>query len=261
VLVFLHGLLGDGEDWQTVLQFMPEQPWLTIDLPGHGKSADQHCSDFSDCCDMITQTILEKLGERTQVILVGYSLGGRIAMMGSATGLFRNFNLQGIVIEGGNFGLQTEPERQERWENDLHWANRFRHEPIEQVLSDWYRQPVFSSLNDEQRQTLITKRSANLGDKVANMLLSTSLAVQPFVLPALLLISMPMHYICGAKDHKFCQLAQQSGLVYSQINSAGHNVHQEQPSVFAQTIQLFIDSLPSRSDEQQENWEQPWLKQ
>ncbi len=244
VLVLLHGLLGSGEDWEGTLQYLPQQPWLAIDLPGHGQSANVECTDFSDCCQKITHTILTQLGPSVPVILVGYSLGGRLAMLGACLGLFAKVNLQGIVIEGGNVGLQSEQERKARWGNDTQWANRFRIEPIEQVLSDWYQQPVFSSLNDEQRQTLITKRSANLGEKVANMLLSTSLAHQPYLLPALKDLSLPMQYVCGAKDNKFCQLAQQSGLVYSQINSAGHNVHQEQPEAFAQTIQIFIDSLP-----------------
>ncbi len=243
VLVFLHGLLGSNEDWESTLQFMPEQPWLAIDLPGHGQSVQTPCHDFTDCCKQISQTIISQLGDKVPVILVGYSLGGRIAMLGTTQGLFREINLQGMVIEGGNLGLQTEQERQVRWQNDHRWANRFCIEPIAQVLSDWYQQPVFSSLNDEQRQILITKRSANLGEKIANMLLSTSLAIQPYLLPALQLLSLPMHYVCGAKDQKFCQLAEQSGLVYSQINSAGHNVHQEQPQAFAQTVQIFIDSL------------------
>ncbi len=244
VLVFLHGLLGSSDDWQGTLERLPEQPWLAIDLPGHGHSVGESCRDFTDCCKKITDTIVSQLGVNVPVILVGYSLGGRLAMLGTTQGLFRNINLKGLVIEGGNVGLQTEQERQVRWQNDHRWANRFCIEPIEQVLSDWYQQPVFSSLNDEQRQILITKRSANLGEKVANMLLSTSLAIQPYLLPALQLLSLPMHYVCGAKDKKFCQLAEQSGLIYSQINSAGHNVHQEQPEAFAKTIRIFIDSLP-----------------
>ncbi len=244
VLVLLHGLLGNSEDWEGMLRFMPEQSWLAIDLPGHGQSSNIDCTDFFDCCKKITHTIFAQLGQSVPIIWVGYSLGGRLAMLGACLRLFNGINLQGIVIEGGNVGLQSEQERKARWCNDTQWANRFRIEPIEQVLSDWYRQPVFSSLNDEQRQTLITKRSANLGEKVANMLLSTSLAHQPYLLPSLQDLSLPMQYVCGAKDKKFCQLAEQCGLVYSQISSAGHNVHQEQPEAFAQTIQIFIDSLP-----------------
>ncbi len=243
VLVFLHGLLGSGEDWQPTLEHIPNSNWITIDLPGHGQSDEHCCDDFEHCCQQISHTILSLLELNTPIILIGYSLGGRIAMLGAALKQFSNLNLVGLIIEGGNFGLQNEQEKKDRWQNDSNWAKRFRTEPIAQVLSDWYQQAVFSSLNDEQRQTLITKRSANLGDNIASMLLSTSLAHQPYLLPALQLLVLPVHYVCGSNDQKFRQLAEQSGLTYSQIEGAGHNVHQEQPVAFAQTIQRFIDSL------------------
>ncbi|WP_165311830.1 2-succinyl-6-hydroxy-2,4-cyclohexadiene-1-carboxylate synthase [Vibrio ziniensis] len=243
VLVFLHGLLGSSEDWQSTLEHLPNSNWLTIDLPGHAKSYHYSCNDFKHCCQQISDAILSLLEPNTPIVLIGYSLGGRIAMLGSALKLFSNLNLIGLVVEGGNFGLQSDQERNERWQNDSRWAQRFREEPIAQVLSDWYQQVVFSSLNDEQRQTLIAKRSANLGVNIAKMLLSTSLAHQPNLLPALQRLTLPVHYVCGANDQKFRQLAEQSGLVYSQIERAGHNVHQEQPAAFAMTIQRFIDSL------------------
>ena len=35
------------------------------------------------------------------------------------------------------------------------WAERFFHEKPETVLEDWYQQPVFSHLNEQQRKALI----------------------------------------------------------------------------------------------------------
>jgi 2-succinyl-6-hydroxy-2,4-cyclohexadiene-1-carboxylate synthase len=163
-------------------------------------------------------------------------LGGRIAMAGVANDYFSSLNIVQLVIEGGNFGLQKSVEREARLENDMAWAKRFRTEPIEQVLNDWYQQPVFSSLNHAQRQKMVAKRSANLGEAIANMLFSTSLAKQDYLLDALRASSVSIHYICGEKDTKFSQLAKLSGLSFSQIAGAGHNVHLEQPSAFAKTI-------------------------
>ncbi|MCV5943386.1 alpha/beta fold hydrolase, partial [Escherichia coli] len=37
-LVFLHGLLGSGEDWQACINALPEYERVTVDLPGHGHS-------------------------------------------------------------------------------------------------------------------------------------------------------------------------------------------------------------------------------
>ena len=240
VWVFLHGLLGSSQDWQPVLSRLRGEAWLAIDLPGHGQSQDITCHHFAMCCQQVKQTILTHYDATTPIWLVGYSLGGRIGMTGSAEGWFDGLNIQGLVIEGGNFGLLSDPEKKARWHNDQQWAKRFISEPIAQVLADWYQQPVFSSLNHEQRQTLIHLRSDNLGHRIAMMLLATSLATQPYVLPQLMRLPFPVHYVCGQNDQKFRQLAEQSGLYYSLIDHAGHNVHHEQPDAFVQRLKKLL---------------------
>lgn len=253
LLLCLHGLLGSGKDWQACLNELDDYPQLLIDLPGHGLSQHLSCDGFESCCQLINQTIRSVLGcsslsRQTPIIVVGYSLGGRIAMYAVAKELLSCFNIQLVIIEAGNFGLQDEEARTVRWSNDQYWAERFTKQPIEQVLSDWYQQGVFSSLNHEQRQTLIAKRSDNLGDSVAKMLLSTSLAKQPYLLSDLQQSLLPVHYLCGDKDAKFCQLAKESQLSFSQIDNAGHNVHQEQPKQVATVIRLLSESINTIND-------------
>lgn len=241
-LVFLHGLLGSGEDWQQCLSALPQYDRVTIDLPGHGCSQSIFCSDLNDCCKLLNSALSLLFPSQQPLILIGYSMGGRIAMHGLAHQCFPDLNICGSIVEGGNFGLQSESDKQARFDNDSRWAKRFKTEPLACVLNDWYQQLVFSSLNHEQRQTLIAKRSANLGSAVADMLLATSLAKQSYLLPALQQQAVPLHYICGEKDKKFCQLAETSGLAYRQIEGAGHNVHQEQPQRFARQVNQIIHS-------------------
>lgn len=241
-LVFLHGLLGSGADWQECLKALPQYERVTIDLPGHGDSHSISCHDLSDCCKQLNSTLSLLFPSQQPLILIGYSMGGRVAMHGLAHECFPDLNIRGAIVEGGNFGLQSESEKQARLDNDLCWAKRFKTEPLACVLNDWYQQLVFSSLNHEQRQTLMAKRSANLGSAVADMLLATSLAKQSYLLPALQQQAVPLYYICGEKDKKFSQLAETSGLAYRQIEGAGHNVHQEQPQRFARQVNQIIHS-------------------
>lgn len=235
VIVLLHGLLGSERDWQEVRAELNECVTIAIDLPGHGFSALESCRDFRDCCNQISDTILQQIPPHQPIVLVGYSMGGRIAMSGVAGGFFANLNIQLLIVEGGNFGLE-ESQKSLRLDNDQKWSDRFATQPIEQVLSDWYQQPVFSSLNHEQRQKMVSKRSANLGPAVASMMVATSLAKQDYLLDALKVSGIAVHYICGEKDNKFSQLAKQSGLSFSQVAKAGHNVHVEQPQAFAKII-------------------------
>ncbi|MGR5237905.1 2-succinyl-6-hydroxy-2,4-cyclohexadiene-1-carboxylate synthase [Vibrio alfacsensis] len=239
-LVFLHGLLGNGTDWQACLSKLPQFDRVTIDLPGHGASQSITCGDLNDCCKQLNFTLSLLFPERRPIILIGYSMGGRIAMHGLANQCFLDANICGAIVEGGNVGLQNESDKQARLDNDARWAMRFKNEPLAGVLNDWYQQLVFSSLNHEQRQTLVVKRSANLGSAVADMLMATSLAKQSYLLPALQQQAVPLCYLCGAKDKKFSQLAERSGLAYRQIEGAGHNVHQEQPEQFAMQINQII---------------------
>ncbi|MDA0147913.1 2-succinyl-6-hydroxy-2,4-cyclohexadiene-1-carboxylate synthase [Vibrio sp. LaRot3] len=236
LLVFLHGLLGDGHDWQACIEHLSDWPCITLDLPGHGQSKHIVCDDFAHVCQLISDTLLTLIKDNSSIVLIGYSLGGRIAMHGIANHAFNGLYIPLAMIEGGNFGLQTKQEKQQRWQADCDWANRFKSEPIEQVLNDWYRQAVFSSLNHAQRQTFIRRRSANLGPAIGHMLQATSLAKQSYLLNELRNSSTQLHYICGEKDHKFSQMAQASGLAFSQIANAGHNVHKEQPQAFADQI-------------------------
>ncbi|NAW57024.1 MULTISPECIES: 2-succinyl-6-hydroxy-2,4-cyclohexadiene-1-carboxylate synthase [unclassified Vibrio] len=242
VLVFLHGLLGSGEDWAACLPHL-HYSCLTVDLPGHGQSRTRICEGFDDCCAQIVATLTATLPLGTPIVMVGYSLGGRVAMYGVASGAFHALNLKGLLIEGGNFGLLNDDERRARWDSDQRWARRFEQEPIAQVLADWYQQAVFSSLNYEQRQILITRRSANLGGAIAGMLRATSLARQPYLLDALRRLTLPIHYICGEKDEKFSALALNSQLSFCQIAGVGHNVHQEAPHAFAQAISAQLNSI------------------
>ncbi|WP_418114064.1 2-succinyl-6-hydroxy-2,4-cyclohexadiene-1-carboxylate synthase [Vibrio scophthalmi] len=245
VLVFLHGLLGSGEDWQACIEALSDYSTVTLDLPGHGRSIAISSDGFDDTCQQITLTLQSILPPQQKLILVGYSLGGRIAMHGIANHRFDRLNLSMAFIEGGNFGLASESARKARWQHDQGWAIRFKSEPIEQVLNDWYQQAVFSSLNHEQRQTLIAKRSANLGSAISQMLLATSLAKQQALLEPLARSAVLIHYICGEKDSKFSQLAEQSGLSFSQVAQAGHNVHHEQPHAFASVIKNLIQTHES----------------
>jgi 2-succinyl-6-hydroxy-2,4-cyclohexadiene-1-carboxylate synthase len=49
--------------------------------------------------------------------------------------------------------------------------------------------------------------------------------------------------VCGEKDRKFMELAENSGFEYSQVDYAGHNVHFEQPELFSN---LIIQCIASR---------------
>jgi 2-succinyl-6-hydroxy-2,4-cyclohexadiene-1-carboxylate synthase len=169
---------------------------------------------------------------------VGYSLGGRIAMYHACHG--RHAGLQGVIVEGGNPGLEDEEQRRRRCEQDALWADRFRREPIAEVLADWYQQPVFKELSHVHRQALIAARSVNSGPAIADMLEATSLGRQPYLAPQLRQLSVPLQVLCGENDPKFQRLARDAGLPLRIVPQAGHNAHLANPQDFVAELQTFL---------------------
>ncbi|MGV2990183.1 alpha/beta fold hydrolase [Vibrio sp. E150_011] len=286
LLVFVHGFLGSTDDWSSVVAEFTDYPRLLLDLPGHGKSVHVPCAGFDEACAAIDTTIQETLlaqrfSDTYPICLVGYSLGARLLMYflteyqhrktgadnraliahqianSSVTdsvitnsaitnGVLTNNPIIGLVIEGGNFGIADLSQRKIRLQADQVWASRFKNENIVDVLVDWYQQPVFSSLNHEQRQLLIAKRSVNLGGKLSEMMDATSLGRQPYLLDSVQQLHFSSGrqalFISGEQDKKFTALAQSSDIEHCIIEQAGHNVHKEHPKAFAAALLEYLNT-------------------
>ncbi|KKC98862.1 2-succinyl-6-hydroxy-2,4-cyclohexadiene-1-carboxylate synthase [Photobacterium halotolerans] len=241
VMVFLHGLLGSGADWLDCAQWLQAYPCIGLDLPGHGGSRAVDCHSLDQAAEEVRDTLIKHQLAARPLILAGYSLGARIAMHGVASGLFAPLNIRLLAVEGGHFGLTCKQDQVLRWRQDCRWARRFRREPVDVVLTDWYQQPVFSSLNHAQKQSLIDYRSDNLGASVAGMLLATSLARQAYLADAIKSQKVPVHYFYGEHDSKFSRMANDSRVPATCIAHAGHNAHKEQPRAFAMALRRQLD--------------------
>ncbi|MTD42574.1 2-succinyl-6-hydroxy-2,4-cyclohexadiene-1-carboxylate synthase [Erwinia sp. CPCC 100877] len=237
-LVWLHGFLGSGEEWRPFVRDFPGWSQLWVDLPGHGGSTDIVAKDFNDVSARLAATLEYHGVERYW--LVGYSLGGRVAMYHAC--LAQPRGLRGLVVEGGHPGLKTPMERQERAESDARWAARLRSEPLEQVLEMWYCQPVFRHLNASQRAALVALRRRNEPRALAAMLEATSLSRQPYLAPRLKTLDIPFYILCGEQDVKFRSLASCDALPLRTIPGAGHNAHRENPQAFGATLTELLHS-------------------
>ena len=224
-LVFLHGFSGDRDEWRTVGEAFPAWPRLYLDLPGHGGSADIAADGFTGVSELLQATLNSY--NILDYWLIGYSLGGRVAMNFACQ---PRAGLRGLIVEGGHPGLQDEASRQARLINDSAWAERFRREPLAQVFADWYQQPVFASLNAAQRASLVALRRRNNGATLAAMLEATSLARQADLRPSLQARDFPFHYLCGERDAKFRAIAQTLAADLHLIHHAGHNAHRDNPA-------------------------------
>lgn len=227
-LVWLHGFLGSGQEWRVFHEAFADWPQLYVDLPGHGGSADITADGFAAVDNLLRKTLVSY--NIPEYWLVGYSLGGRVAMYHACKG--ENAGLRGLIVEGGHPGLADGDARQNRQASDHAWAQRFFQAPLREVLADWYQQPVFGSLTNDERSELIKLRCQNNAASLAVMLEATSLSAQPDLRACLQKLRVPFHYVCGERDEKFRAVAESLRLAPTLIPAAGHNAHRENPAAF-----------------------------
>jgi 2-succinyl-6-hydroxy-2,4-cyclohexadiene-1-carboxylate synthase len=109
---------------------------LYVDLPGHGGSSAVRVDGFNGVDEMLQTTLLSY--NILNYWLVGYSLGGRIAMHYAllAAGRPGRLIVEGVIRADERCGVNRVAQRQA-------WAQRFRELPLADVFTDWYQQPVF----------------------------------------------------------------------------------------------------------------------
>lgn len=233
-LVLLHGLLGDRQDWSEVIAGLEGINCLALDLPGHGQNQHVHVISFEGVNHWLIDTLIDR--GVSHYCLLGYSLGGRLALYHASR---QPPGLEALWLESAHPGLPIR-ERSARVAHDECWAIRFEQESLENVLVDWYRQPVFADLNDEQRDRQVQRRLANHGPAIASMLRSTSLGHQPSLWQWLEGTSIPVRYFSGQQDAKFRTLATHLATLAPRLRhitlAGGHNLHAEQPEMIAQQL-------------------------
>lgn len=245
-LVLLHGLLGDERDWQPVTAALPGRRCYPLALPGHGGNRALRPHDFDGVRRWLARA-LAGLG-LGRYLLAGYSLGGRLALDFASR---EPPGLCGLLLENAHPGL-PETERGARLAHDAAWAARFARESLPLVLADWYRQPVFASLDEARRQALIRRRQGNSGAAVAAMLEACSLGRQPDLRPWLARTRLPLAYLSGRQDPKFHRLAGElaaaSPRLHHFILDGGHNLHADRPLEVARCLRHWsqhLDGVPS----------------
>ncbi|EOW9529282.1 alpha/beta fold hydrolase [Bacillus cytotoxicus] len=79
VSLLIHGAGGSSVHWQPLLEKMNEShPFITIDLPGHGRSSGETLKDLNEI-NQIIHAVIKKM-EIKQMNLIGHSVGGFIAL-------------------------------------------------------------------------------------------------------------------------------------------------------------------------------------
>jgi 2-succinyl-6-hydroxy-2,4-cyclohexadiene-1-carboxylate synthase len=227
-IIFLHGLFGQGDDFLSFANELSNQFYsILVDLPGHGQSEVIEGNSFTGLCKLI----LESLPQTSQkTILIGYSLGGRIALY--LTQEYPHLFEKAVIISA-NPGLDT--GREDRTREDLSLLDNIS--SPEDFFRKWYAKPLFGNLTAHKDfALLLQKRKKSNLQKIKECLGAFSVGSQPSLWNKLQKNSLPIFYFCGEKDKNYQKIGQRISQ-YPSINciefeNAGHYLHFEYPTIF-----------------------------
>ena len=179
-------------------------------------------------------------------LLLGYSLGGRLAMHAciDAPELW-----SGVIIVSADPGSYDKEQKKLQLQKDFEWAQRFKVENMEKLLMEWDQSPVFG-----QSPNLAPRNLAELdSEKISQWFITYSKGKQADLLPLLSRENNPsILFISGAEDEKYSKIGESLAFACPQINhqviaGAGHRVPWENKNLFVEVVNQFIASLPLRS--------------
>ncbi len=247
-LILLHGFTGSSVNWRRVTAVLSNHfRLITIDLLGHGRTdspnnpARYRMEQAS--ADLIA--LLDNLGV-AQTALLGYSMGGRLALY---TAVHHPHRISRLILESASPGLQTAVERSERRQRDEALAGQIERDGIPTFVDFWESLSLWESqkrLPEGIRLTLRRQRLQNNSKGLANTLRGMGTGVQPSLWPRLADLHMPVLLLAGALDEKFVginrQMAAQLPSARLQIVAdAGHTIHLERPSIFNHLLLQFLN--------------------
>jgi len=254
-LVLLHGFTGSAVAWRGFTAgFLETHRVIGLDALGHGLSdapADparyampQVAADFV--------ALLDKL-ELENVALLGYSMGGRLALYLALTHPER---VSRLILESASPGLANTAVRQARTASDNALAERLEREGVESFVAYWEKLPLWDSqvqLPASVRAVQHALRLRNNPQGLANSLRGMGTGVQPSLWERLPGLTIPTLLIAGELDQKFCEIGRQmqANLPDARlaiVPGAGHTVHLERPSEFEYLVKEFCNCSGSAGE-------------
>jgi 2-succinyl-6-hydroxy-2,4-cyclohexadiene-1-carboxylate synthase len=238
MVVFIPGFMQRGEAWRPVAELLPQRyPSTLLDHREH---------TFEGRLREIAQLALNPSGSPDRSpVLVGYSLGGRLALRAV---LREPHRFAGLVTVSTTAGIDEEPARTARAEADERLAAWIEASPIEDVVSVWERQPLFA---DQSEALVAQQRSGRLSHDPASLALLLRTAGQGALEPVwhdLLRLDLPVLAIAGAREDGYVRAARRIAETAPRgraaiIAEAGHAPQLQQPEEVARLISEFLEEL------------------
>jgi len=233
-VLLLHGFTHTGSSWEPVVAALGERyRSITPDIRGHGTA--------SNLVPVTLEAVLgdlESLLGSDPVTLVGYSMGGRVALHCALAG---PESVGRLVLIGASPGLADPGEREERRRADEQLADEIEHLGIDEFARRWAETPLLAGLRAPERERAYADRLRNTPAGLARALRGLGTGALPSLWERLGELRMPVCLVAGERDQKFRGLAERMAEAIPSADiavaiGAGHAVHLEAPALVADII-------------------------
>jgi 2-succinyl-6-hydroxy-2,4-cyclohexadiene-1-carboxylate synthase len=221
-LFALHGFLGHSTDWKMFHEIHHPIEIMNENL------------DLWAWSHAFNKTITRSSSKN---ILLGYSLGGRLAMHAL---LSKPSLWDAAIFISAHPGLTASSERIVRQKHDQEWAQRFLTDSWSLLMHEWNTNAVFGGRPFPFSRT---EKEFNR-EKLSQQLVNWSLGNQDPLFDRLKNLPIPMLFLAGELDSKFCGVAEQFKEIanVSIIPDAVHRLPWEQPEKFMQEVKKFCSA-------------------
>ena len=236
-VVLLHGFGSTGAIFAPITERLSDRYAVHHpDLPGHGAARgalarEPETPAFAEVVDYLAQLLPERF------TLLGYSLGGRIALQFALAFPHR---LERLVLVSTTAGIEDALQRQARRQSDLAWAKALETEPYDAFIERWRSQPLFAG---EPPAAAARSRSCQLeNDPLALAAVMRRLGTGSMEPLWGRLGELQMEALCvaGSRDERYLRIAKRlaDALPHGrlQVIEGGHNLVAEAPEALADLL-------------------------
>lgn len=231
-LLLLHGFTATGASWDPVRRLVDaglyeaEAP----DLRGHGTAGEARPATIP--------AVVEDLRRDEPYTLVGYSMGGRIALH---LALSQPDLVKRLVLVSTTAGIEDPAQREARRAADDDLAAGIERSGIEAFARWWGAQPLFDGQSSEVSAAADRDRLRNTAAGLAASLRGMGTGVMEPVWDRLGELTMPATVLVGDRDAKFRRIGERlaGGLPNGKlvvVEGAGHALHLERPDAVATAL-------------------------